>query len=164
MVISKKLLVFSLLLSISTFFSVSRAADHLLATFSADANGETYQLAVSSSDQDQVLSSFTISKVLRDGSTKNKEVPIKYFIRDGLELYQSGIRNLTKIYSQNLSEQDGGVIVLESFQKTATNKEKHYELELAKNQTKWSLSYKGQPITHIHATLGVTGYLDLVME
>lgn len=162
MINSKKLLAFSFLLSIITFGSVSRASDQLLATFSADTNGETYQLTASSSGQ--VLTSFTVSKVLGDGSIKNREIPINDFRRDGLALFQTGTQNITKIYSHDFNEENGGVIVLESFLKSSTNNEKYYELELAKDQAKWNLLYKGKPITQIHATLGVTGFLDLVMK
>lgn len=164
MINSKKLLAFSFLLSIVIFGSVSRASDQLLATFSGDTSGDVYQLTVSSTDQDQTLTSFTIKKIFGNGTIKNKEVSIKYFIRDGLALYQTGIQNLTKIYSHNLNEQDGGVIMLESSLKYLTDKEKYYELELSKDQAKWNLLYKGQPITRIHATLGVTGFLDLVIK
>jgi hypothetical protein len=164
MVNSKKLLALSFLLSIISFASVSRASDQILATFSTDVNGENYQLAATTTQEDQVLTSFTISKIVKNISIKNKEIQINDFLRDGLSLYQKGIHNLTKIYSQNFSEQDGGVIVLESFETSSSSFKKLYQLELSKEKSKWNLLYKGHPITRIHATLGVTGQLDLVIE
>lgn len=164
MINSKKLLALSFLLSFITSASISKASEQLLATFSADVSGEIYQLTALAAEQDQVLTGFAIRKIIGNDSIKNREIPIDNFIRNGLTLYQTGIQNLTKIYTHNFSEQDGGVIVMKSFIKSTSNKENYYELELAKDQAKWNLLYKGKPITQIHATLGVTGFLDLVMK
>jgi uncharacterized protein YoxC len=164
MVNSKKLLAISFLISVIVFASASRASDQLLATFSTDVSGETFQLTTTTTKENQTLTSFKINKIISDISIKNKEIPIDDFLRDGLSVYQKGIHNLTKIYSHNFSEQDGGRIVLESYETSSQNIKKIYQLELSKEQTKWSLIYKGHPITKIHAILGVTGKLDLVME
>jgi hypothetical protein len=164
MINSKILLTLSFIFSLITFISVSKASDQFLATFSSDEEGESYQLAASTKGEDQALTRFTITKVLGDRSYKNKEVSINNFIRDGLSLYQARSQSLTKIYGPNLSEQEGGIIELESFIKSSDNNEKFYQLELSKDNAKWGLLYQGKPITKIHATLGVTGVLDLIME
>jgi hypothetical protein len=161
---SKKLLAFSVILAILTFTSVSYAADRVLAIFSTDSHDDVYLLAVSSNDQTQSLTSFTVSNVSSKGEVKSKSVPIKYFIRDGLPLYKDYDQTFAKIFSHNFSDQDGGVIVLESFYKTFSNQEKYYEFELVKDQGGWRLLYHGRPVTHIHATLGVVGVLDLIIK
>jgi hypothetical protein len=151
-------------MSIVTFGSVSNASDQLLANFSTDGSPVIYQLSAISSGQDHVLTRLAISKALGDISIKSREISIDDFIRDGLSLYQTGIQNLTKIYGHNLNEEEGGIIILDSLIQSSDNNEKFYQLELSKANGKWSLQYKGKSITTIHATLGVTGMLDLVME
>jgi hypothetical protein len=159
---SKELIVL-LFLTIG-YLNTSQARDQLLATFTSDDNNASYRLTISLSDHDQTLTSINLSKVLSNNSIKNREIPINEFIRDGISLYQDGIHNITKLYSDNLSEQDGGLIVIESSVNSSLNNDKIYKLMLSKDNSEWSLRYKNKIIKNIHATLGITGNLDLIID
>lgn len=170
MVNSKKLLALSFFISICIFVSVGKAADQMLATVTTDADSLSYQLSVSYSDKDQVLTSFFISNFANGSFTNRDELPIKTFIKEGINMGVHGRVTFVKINGENFDEEQGGVIIIDAVFNLLTGKRKSYEMQLAKDQTGWKLFSEGKPITKILGKsnrvpmIGVVGAKELVMK
>jgi hypothetical protein len=164
MILTKKLLTLCITFSILSSISVSNASDKLLATISSDIDDNVYQLTAISNNQDQTLESFIVSNISSKGLLTYKRIPLDNFLRNGMHLNQAGARVFSNIYSSNVDEQVGGIVVLESTVKSMSNQIKTCELELVKDQAEWKLYYEGKPITQIHSILGIVGILDLSLK